>query len=298
EQGFTVRVLDNLSTGSEKNLSQVVGKFEFIQGSVEDAELCRRVCDGARYICHLAALGGVPRSLSDPMASNSTNVTGTLAVLWAARQAGVERVVFASSASVYGQRPPLPQSPEHPPHPSSPYAVTKLAGEYYCSVFYECYGLETVVLRYFNVFGTRQDPLGAYASVIPCFFKALMAGEPPRIEGDGEQGRDFVYVSDCVEGTIKAMSTPGVAGKIYNIASGRQTSVNELYSIISKILGTNLEPKFVHGRAGDIRHSQAELSTTVSDLGYKPSYTLESGLKEVSTWYRGYFARKASLELG
>ncbi|MBN2083388.1 SDR family oxidoreductase [bacterium] len=292
EQGFEVRVLDNLMTGREDNLRHIRSQLTFIRGSVEDGDLCCRVFDGARYVWHLAALGSVPRSLRDPLASNSANVTGTLSVLWAARQMGVERVVFSSSSSVYGPHAELPQKTEAKPRPASPYAVTKLAGEHYLRVFYEVFGLETVSLRFFNVFGARQDPNSPYAAVIPSFTRALLAGQPGQIEGDGTQSRDFTYVADCIQACYKAMIAPGVAGNVYNVACGQTCSVLDLYGYISKILDVSIDAVHVEPRPGDVKRSLADISNTVADLKYEPQYTVESGLKEAIPWYLEFFKKR------
>lgn len=294
ERGYQVRVLDDLSTGSEQNLKHVRERITFMRGSVTDHELCRKVCDGARYVWHLAALGSVPRSLRDPLASNHSNVVGTLSILCAARELGVERVVFSSSSSVYGRGASLPHHIGDQLSPSSPYAVTKLAGEQYMRVFYECFGIETVSLRYFNVYGPRQDPDNPYAAVIPSFVRSLLAGQPPHIEGDGEQTRDFAYIDDCVQATIKAMTAPGAAGKVYNVACDDQTTINRLYEIVRGLLGSELEPEYIDPRPGDIRHSRADISETVSDLGFEPQYNIEKGLAEAIPWYRDYFANRVA----
>ncbi len=292
EQGYQVRVLDNLVTGHEDNLRHVRHRVSFIRGGVEDEDLCCRVFDGARYIWHLGALGSVPRSLRDPLSSNKANVTGTLTVLWAARQMGVERVVFSSSSSVYGPLAELPQNTLANPSPSSPYAVTKLAGEHYLRVFHEAFGLETVSLRYFNVFGPRQDPSSPYAAVMPSFVRALLADHPGQIEGDGTQSRDFTYVEDCVQASLKAMTAPKAAGKVYNVAYGRQTTVGELYEVVCRILDKDIEPVYVEPRPGDVMHSRADITATREDLGFSPEYSVESGLEEAIPWYIEYFRKR------
>jgi nucleoside-diphosphate-sugar epimerase len=292
ERGYQVRVLDNLSTGKAENLAKVSDQINFVQGSIEDEQLCRQVCDGARYVWHLAALGSVPRSLRDPMASNRANVVGTLAVLWAARQQGCERVVFASSSSVYGRNGAIPQKISDTPSPASPYAVTKLTGEMYMRVFYECYGLETVSLRYFNVYGSHQDPESPYAAVIPSFIRSLQAGQPAHIDGDGEQSRDFTYIEDCIQATIKAMTAPAVAGRIFNVACNEQTSINKLYDVIARLLQTDLRPVHIDPRPGDIKHSRADISSTIADLGFEPQFSLEEGLARTIPWYSQFFSSR------
>lgn len=288
ELGYEIRVLDNLITGREDNLRQIRRKITFVRGDVADDDLCCRVFDGARYVYHLAALGSVPRSLRDPLASNKANVTGTLSVLWAARQMGVERVVFSSSSSVYGPDAVLPQQPLARLRPASPYAVTKLAGEHYMRVFYESFGLETVTLRFFNVFGPRQDPNSPYAAVIPSFVRSLLSDQPGQIEGDGQQSRDFTYVKDCVQACLKAMGAEAAAGNAYNVAYGRNTSVNELYQIICRLLGKQIDPVYVEPRPGDVKQSLADISATVADLNYEPQHTVETGLEQAIPWYQDF----------
>jgi nucleoside-diphosphate-sugar epimerase len=292
ERGFQVRVLDNLSTGSLDNLSHVREAVDFVNGSIEDEALCRKVFDGVRYLWHLAALGSVPRSLRDPLSANRTNVDGTLAVLWAARQMGVERVVFASSSSVYGTNGNGKQDISDLPRPASPYAVTKVTGEQYMRVFYECYGLETVSLRYFNVYGQRQDPDNPYAAVIPSFIRSLLAGQPAHIEGDGEQGRDFIFVDDCVQACFKAMMASSAAGKVYNVARGDLTTINELYDTICKLLDVRIKPVHIEPRPGDVRRSRADISATIADLYFEPEVSLEDGLDKTIPWYREYFSAR------
>jgi len=289
EQGYEVRVLDNLVTGSEDNLRHIRDRITFVRGSVEDSDLCCRVFDGARYVWHLGALGSVPRSLRDPLSSNQANVTGTLSVLWSARQMGVQRVVFSSSSSVYGPHATSPQKVGDLPCPSSPYAVTKLAGEHYMRTFNDCYSIEAVSLRFFNVFGERQDRNSPYAAVIPSFVRALLSSQPGQIEGDGEQTRDFIYVGDCVQACMKAMTSPKAAGKIYNVAYGTEVTVNEIYRHICKFLDKDIEAVYVEPRQGDIRLSRADISTTVEDLGFKPEHTVASGLEKALPWYQDYF---------
>jgi nucleoside-diphosphate-sugar epimerase len=292
EQGFQVRVLDNLSTGSRDNLAHVRDAVDFVEGGIEDEKLCRTTFDGVRYLWHLAALGSVPRSLRDPLATNRANVDGTLTVLWAARQMGVERVVFASSSSVYGANGNGKQKISDLPQPSSPYAVTKVTGEQYMRAVYECYGLETVSLRFFNVFGPRQDPDNPYAAVIPSFIRSLLAGQPPHVEGDGEQGRDFIYVDDCVQACLKAMMASPAPGKIYNVARGDLTTINELYGVIAGLLGSDIKPVHIEPRPGDVRNSRADISATIADLDFKPEIEVKAGLEEAIPWYRDYFSAR------
>jgi nucleoside-diphosphate-sugar epimerase len=283
--GLRVTVLDNLVTGKLSNLESLMPEISFVEGDITIPEDCARAIDGADYVWHLAALGSVPRSVKDPAASNLANVVGTLNVLNAARLAGAKRVVFASSSSVYGKDAELPQRPSAKPRPASPYAVTKLAGEEYMRVFWQCYGLETVSLRYFNVFGPHQDPYSDYAAVIPSFTSRLLSGKPGLIQGDGEQSRDFTFISDCVQATARAMAAPAAPGNVYNVACGRQASVNELYRAICEILKTDIPPEYTAEREGDIRQSLADIADTTRDLGFEPEFTLAEGLAEALPWY-------------
>jgi len=290
EQGFEVYVLDNLATGKEHNLAHLRDRITLVKGCVEDLDACLNIMQDCRYVWHLAALGSVPRSIADPLSSNLANVTGTLSVLWAAQKRGVERVVFASSSSVYGRQAILPQQTDHKANPSSPYAVTKLAGESYMRVFWECFGLQTVCLRYFNVYGPRQDPESAYAAVIPSFISNLLHGRPAHIDGDGEQSRDFTFVEDCVQATVKAMTAPLAVGRVYNVACSNQTTVNELYRTLCALLQVDIAPVYSDARSGDVRHSRADITRTIADLGYRPQFSLASGLAKSLPWYRDYFS--------
>ena len=285
-RGHRVRGLDNFLSGKRENL-EGLGAVEFTEGDVRDIETCRRACRGVDFVLHEAALGSVPRSIEDPALSNECNVTGTLNMLVAARDAGVRRFVFAASSSAYGDTPVLPKVETMPPQPLSPYALTKLAGEEYCRLFTELYGLQTVSLRYFNVFGKRQDPFSTYAAVIPKFVSALLKGEPPEIYGDGEQTRDFTYIEDVVQANLKACEAPEEAcGQVYNIAFGQRISLNELYREIARLLGTDLPPRYGPPRPGDVRHSLADISKARHLLGYRPRYDVATGLGEAIAWYR------------
>jgi UDP-N-acetylglucosamine 4-epimerase len=285
-RGQRVRALDNFLTGKRENLDSLDG-VEFIEGDVRDPVTCRMACEGVDYVLHEAALGSVPRSIEEPGLSNECNVTGTLNMLVAARDAGVRRFVFAASSSAYGDTPALPKVETMAPQPLSPYALTKLVGEEYCRLFTELYGLETVCLRYFNVFGKRQDPNGAYAAVIPRFVSALLRNIPPEIYGDGEQTRDFTYVSDVVQVNLKACQAPREAcGQVYNVAHGERISLNALFREISRLMGSALEPNHGPPRAGDVRHSLADISKARRLLGYDPCYTVKRGLEEAIHWYR------------
>ena len=281
-----VVILDNLFSGTEENIRHLPGSHavQFVHGSVTDLPLLRKVCDGARGVFHQAAIASVPRSLENPLATNEANVTGTLNVLVAARDAGVKKVVFASSSSVYGETPVLPKREDMTPAPKSPYAVSKLAGEYYCRVFSEVFGLSTVALRYFNVFGPRQDPQSDYAAVIPRFITRILENEPPIIHGDGKQTRDFTYVSDVVQANVKAMESS--ADGVFNIACGRRIDLLALCSVIMEKTGRHPPLRFGDPRPGDVRDSLADISAARDAFGYNPEYTLERGLEETIAWYR------------
>ncbi len=279
--GEEVRVLDDFSTGKRENIEHNLDKIEFIEGSITDFEVVKEAVEGIDYVLHQAALPSVPRSVADPITSNRANIDGTLNVLVAARDAGVKRVVFAASSSAYGDTPRLPKSEDMPPNPLSPYALTKLAGEQYCTIFYKIYGLETVSLRYFNVFGPRQDPSSQYAAVVPKFIEKMLAGEKPIIYGDGHQTRDFTYVSNNVEANLLACTAPNVGGEVINIACGESYSLLELVNCINKILGTSIEPIFEPERPGDVKHSLADITKAEKLLGFKPLVGFEEGLKAV-----------------
>lgn len=281
-----VRVIDNLSTGKKGNIAPFMNEIEFIEGDIRDLELVRRVMKGVDYVLHQAAVPSVPRSIKDPLTTNTVNVQGTLNVLLAARDAGVKRVIYASSSSVYGNTSTLPKHEDMRPEPRSPYAVSKLAGECYCKVFYHVYGLETVVLRYFNVFGPRQDPESQYAAVIPKFIMALLRGEPPMIFGDGEQSRDFTYVENVVEANLLAAKAPDVAGEVLNIACGERISINQLVAILGEIIGTKIKPMYAPPRPGDVRHSLADISKAQRLLGYQVKVDLLEGLRRTVEWYK------------
>ncbi|MHB8763240.1 MAG: SDR family oxidoreductase [Deferrisomatales bacterium] len=286
QRGESVRGLDNFLTGRRENLAGL-GAAEFLEGDVRDPETCRRACQGVEYVLHQAALGSVPRSVADPVTSNDCNVTGTLNLLVAARDAGVKRLVFAASSSAYGDTPTLPKVETMPPQPRSPYALTKYAGEAYCRMFTELYGFETVSLRYFNVYGRRQDPAGAYAAVIPRFAAALLKGGVAEIHGDGEQTRDFTYVDDVVQANLKACAAPAEAcGQVFNIAFGARISLNDLYREIARLLGRTQEPRHAAPRAGDVRDSLADIAKARRLLGYEPGYDVRRGLAEAIGWYR------------
>ena len=284
-----VVVIDNLLTGKFNNISGVMDQIRFVEGDIQDLDLLKREFIDIDYVLHQAALPSVPRSVDDPIASNQNNVDGTLNVLVAARDAGVKRVVYAASSSAYGNSPSLPKKEDMKPDPLSPYAITKLVGEQYCKVFSELYGLETVSLRYFNVFGPRQDPNSQYAAVIPKFITAMLNDESPVIFGDGEQSRDFTYIQNNVDANILACGVAGIAGKMFNIACGERISLNELVAMLNKILGKKIEPVYKEPRSGDVKHSLADITLAREILGYKPTYGFEDGLKKTVEWFDNFF---------
>ena len=283
--GHTVRVLDNFSTGNRDNLAAVRDRIELIPGDITDQETVHISMREVELVFHQAALASVPRSVADPMATHNACVNGTLHVLQAAREAKVRRVIYAGSSSAYGNSDRLPKSESDTPNPLSPYAVAKLAGEHYCAAFTNVYGLETVRLRYFNVFGPRQMPDSPYAAVIPLFIQALTSGRSPLIHGDGEQSRDFTYVTDVVQANLRAAEAPNVAGKVYNIACGQRTSLLELVQILNSLLGTDLEPTLGPARVGDVKHSQADIERARADLGYRPTTDMYTGLSHCLAWW-------------
>jgi len=277
--------VDNLSTGRLENLDSNTRNVRFVRGSITDLNLLKDVFRDVECVFHQAAISSVQRSIEDPIRTNDVNILGTLNVLLAARDCGVRKVVYASSSSVYGDSPELPKKEDMKPNPKTPYAISKLVGEYYCKVFSEIYGLKTVCLRYFNVYGPRQDPASEYAAVIPKFIARVIDSKPPVIYGDGDQTRDFVFVKDVVKANLLAMEK-NVEG-IFNIASGKSISINELAGMIIKILGKKLRPVYVNPRPGDIEHSLADISLAMEKLGFEPEYGLEEGLKETISWYIG-----------
>jgi nucleoside-diphosphate-sugar epimerase len=278
ELGHVVRILDNFSTGRRENIAGFEHDVELIEGDIRDVGAVSAAVEGAEVVFHEAALASVPRSVSSPGATHDVNATGTLNVLTAARDAGARRLVYASSSSVYGNTPSLPKREDMCPSPESPYAVSKLAAEDYCGVFASLYDIECVSLRYFNVFGPRQDPDSQYAAVVPLFVSALMRGEAPTIFGDGEQSRDFTYVGNVVDANISAMERDGVSGEVLNIACGRTTTVNSLLSAIQGILGTSIEPLHVAERPGDVRHSFADIARAEKMLGLGSCMPFEEAL--------------------
>lgn len=324
-RGKRVRVVDDFSTGKRKNLDLAVESvrrsgvrvlleesaetgekglapqawLEVLEGDIADPSLARRAVEGVTYVLHQAAIPSVARSVEDPLRTDRVNVGGTLQLLRASVEAGVSRFVYASSSSVYGDAPALPKREDMTPDPLSPYAVSKLAGEHYCRVFHRVYGLETVSLRYFNVFGPRQDPASEYAAVIPKFLSAVLRGEPPTIFGDGEQTRDFTYVANVVEANLRALESPEAPGRVFNVGCGERISLNRLleliYEAIGKVRGWNVaapnprpldfpSPRHLPPRPGDVRHSQADVTLARTLLGYEPRVTLEEGLRLTAEW--------------
>src|SRR3989344_1035153 len=277
ERGCTVRIIDNVSTGKTENIAGIIDRVDFHEKSILDDAALAAVFHGSDYVFHQGAIPSVPKSVRDPLTSHEVNATGSLKVLLAARDAGVKRVIYAGSSSYYGDTPTLPKHEAMPPNPISPYATQKYMGEAYAQQFHRLYGLETVVLRYFNIFGPRQDPNSEYSAVIPKFVRTMKGGEQPVIFGDGSATRSYTYISDCVAANVSAAETPEAAGEIFNIASERQTSVNELVAAINRVLGTSIAPLYAEARQGDIMHSVADISKAERVLGYEPKVTLEEG---------------------
>jgi UDP-glucose 4-epimerase len=286
-EGHDVRVLDNFATGRRENLAEVEGDVDIVEGDIQSYERAHTAVRGCELVFHQAALPSVPRSVQDPLTSNASNVIGTLNVLLAARDSGVRRVVFASSSSIYGANQELPKREHQSALPISPYAVAKQAGESYCRAFSTVYGLETVALRYFNVFGPRQDPRSEYAAVIPKFITALMAGRPPVVYGDGEQTRDFTYVDNVVQANLLAAQAEGVAGRLYNVATGRRVSLNELVRRLRELIGSEVDAVHAPSRPGDVRDSLADVSRAEDELGYDPEVDLDEGLRRTIEFHRG-----------
>ena len=280
QQGYNVIILDDLSTGKMENIAELLNNdnIEFVQGSITELSLLQKLFQGVEYVFHQAALARVPRSIDDPLTANEVNITGTLNILLAARENKVRKVIYASSSSAYGDTPTLPQREDMPPDPLSPYALTKLAGEYYCNIFRQIYGLSTVSLRYFNVYGSRQDLKSQYATVVPAFIERISQGLPPIIHGDGEQSRDFTFIADVVQANILAAESD--AEGTYNIGGGKGTTINQIAGSILNLMGKNLPPIHEKPRPGDPRHTLADVSRA-RGFGYEPEWTLEDGLKKI-----------------
>ena len=285
-RGETVRVLDNLATGHIQNLDTVRQKIQWHEADIRDLESIRPDFEGVDYVIHLAAIPSVPRSVADPLTSNSANIDGTLNVLLAARDAGAKRVVFSASSSAYGDHPALPRVESQEPRPLSPYALTKLTGEYYCKIFTRVYGLETVSVRYFNIFGPNQSPDSPYSGVLSLFISAYMNGQTPTIFGDGEQSRDFTYVENAVDATLRACMAPNASGQVINVGTGERHTLNETIKLLDRIFGRQVTPRYDTPRAGDVQHSHADISLARELLGYEPAVPFEDGLKKTVAWFR------------
>ena len=310
QRGDMVRVLDNFSTGRRENLEEIVKRYSLIadrdylwtrsaerlkdnkyrltiiEGYIRNRETCRKAMEGVSYVLHQAALPSVPRSISDPITTHEVNVNGTLNLLMSAKEVGVERFIYASSSSVYGDSPTLPKVETMIPRPLSPYAASKLMGEYYSQVFSHVWGISTICLRYFNIYGPRQDPTSQYAAVIPRFITALLKGQPPTIYGDGEQSRDFTFIEDCVQGNLLACKAAPLQDRIFNIACGSQVAINQLYKELTSLLKTEIPPNYTEPRPGDVRHSLADIHQAKDLLNYQPRVKLQEGLQQTLLYYR------------
>jgi nucleoside-diphosphate-sugar epimerase len=284
-RGETVRVVDSLITGKRSNLAHVP-QVEFIEGDLADFDVAQRAVRGVDYVLHQAAIPSVPRSVDDPITTNRANIDASVNLLVAARDAGVKRVVYAGSSSAYGNSPTMPKIETMPPAPLSPYALQKLVAEQYCQMFTSLYGLETVTIRYFNVFGPRQDPSSAYSGVISVFIRALCEGRTPTIYGDGEQTRDFTYVANVVDGVLRACLARDVSGEVINVATNGRVSLNQLFTALRDLMGVHVEPIYQGPRAGDVRDSQADITKASRLLGYAPLVSFEQGLESTVEWYR------------
>src|SRR5215470_16850741 len=289
DRGEQVRGVDNFSTGRRENLHGILDRMDFREADLLDLDAMHKACAGVDFILHQAAIPSVPKSVLDPLGSNRANVDGTANVLVAARDAKVKRVVYAASSSAYGDTPTLPKYEAMKPDPISPYAVAKLASEYYMVSFYRCYGLETVSLRYFNIFGPRQDPSSPYSGVLAKFTTSMLRGEQPVIFGDGEQSRDFTYIDNAVSANLLACSAPAseCAGRVFNVATGRRVDLNQTFQALKKLTGYSGEVKHGPEREGDIKHSLADISRAETAFGYEPSVNFEDGLRRTVEWYRG-----------
>jgi nucleoside-diphosphate-sugar epimerase len=291
-RGHEVVVLDDLSTGKEENLAHVRSKIDLHVGSIIDLAAVQSACHAVDYVIHLAARTSVPKSVKDPIESNRVNIDGTLNVLVAARDAKVRRVVYAASSSAYGETPTLPKVETMQPEPISPYGVTKYVGELYAAVFGRVYGLQNACVRYFNVFGPRQDPTSQYSGVLSRFMLAVIEGEPPVVYGDGEQTRDFTYIENVVDETLRACEAEGASGKVFNGGTGLRISLNEVLKLLEKVTGKKIQPKYDPPRAGDIRDSQADITLARNVLGYEPRVLFEEGLTRTWAWYASAYAPK------
>jgi len=287
--GEKVRVVDDFSTGRRENIADFRGNIELIEGDLRDLEIVRKAVRGIDFVLHQGALPSVERSIREPLVTNSVNILGTLNILMASQEAKVRRVIYASSSSVYGDTPTLSKKEGMRPNPQSPYAVSKLIGEEYCRIYNSVYGVETVCLRYFNVFGPKQDPASQYAAVIPKFIALMLKGNSPPIYGDGEQSRDFTFIDNVVQANIEACKAKGAKGGVFNIACGRSISINDLVRKLNRILCSQIEPKYENVRKGDVRHSLADISLAQKALHYSPEIGFDEGLEETVEWFRKSF---------
>jgi UDP-glucose 4-epimerase len=288
-QGDQVRGFDNFATGRRENIAEILDRIDFREADLLDLDAMHKVCAGADFVLHQAAIPSVPKSVKDPLSSNRANVDGSLNLLVAARDARVKRVVYAASSSAYGDTPTLPKHEAMKPDPISPYAVAKLASEQYMISFFRCYGLETVCLRYFNIFGPRQDPSSPYSGVLAKFISQMLRGEQPTINGDGEQSRDFTYIDNAVHANLLACKADAAkaAGQVFNVATGHRTTLNETCKLLQKLTGYSGQPKHGPSREGDVKHSLADISKAEAGLGYQPKVHFEEGLRRTVEWYRG-----------
>jgi len=288
-EGEQVRGIDNFSTGKRENIAEILDRIDFREADLLDMESMKKACGGVDCVFHQAAIPSVPKSVRDPLGSNQANVDGTVNILIGARDAKVKRVVYAASSSAYGDTPTLPKHEEMKPNPISPYAVAKLASEYYMISFYRCYGLETVCLRYFNIFGPRQDPTSPYSGVLAKFITQMLTGEQPTIFGDGKQSRDFTYIENAVHANLLAAKAPAsqVAGRVFNVATGTRADLNETFEILKNLTGYSGTLKYGPEREGDVKHSLADISNAEKNLGYKPHVDFAEGLRRTVEWYRG-----------
>lgn len=296
-RGEAVRGVDNFSTGKKENITEIADRIEFFEADITDLKAMHRACRGVDFVLHQAAIPSVPKSVLDPLGSNAANVDGTVNVLVAARDAKVKRVVYAASSSAYGDTPTLPKQEQMRPDPISPYAVAKLASEHYMVSFYRCYGLETVCLRYFNIFGPRQDPSSPYSGVLAKFITQMLRGERPTIFGDGEQSRDFTYIDNTVEANLLACKADPAkaAGEMFNIATGRRVTLNETYKALQPLTSYSGPPKYGPARGGDVMHSLADISKAEAGLGYRPKVNFEEGLRRTVEWYRTEMSTTSAL---
>ncbi len=284
-RGHKVRVIDNFATGKKKNIAHILDKIELLEGDIRNPDDCQRAVKDVSVVLHQAAVPSVPKSVQDPVTSHQANVDGTFNMLMAAKDAGVKRFVYAASSSAYGDTEISPKHEQILPGPKSPYAVNKLVGEYYCRAFYECFGLQTISLRYFNVFGPRQDPASQYAAAIPAFVTAILEDRQPTVYGDGEQSRDFTFIENVIEANLLAAGAPETHGEVINIACGQSVTINEIIKQINELLGKNIEPIYTDPRPGDVRHSLADITLAYQVIGYKPIVYFDEGLKKAIDWY-------------